>query len=165
MLTCASWRRMLVVASLPMPNIGVLVRLNNSNPRRMFGGVRMLSARIFARLRKGAQNFVAQKLARCGSAIVARFLRNKLDCTYEFKLNPLLDRCQCFATRKMHAPQHTAIPVGCHLAGHQQGLVRPLRAGAPGAAHSLPNWPRSPPAYPPIRVTLCRVPDYAEHLA
>jgi len=123
-------------------NIGVMVRLNNSNPRRMFGGVRTLSARIFARLRKGAQNFVAQKLARCGSAMFARFPQGKLDGTHEFKLNPLLDSCQCSASRKTHGPPHTAIPVGCH---HAVALTRSgaspsgraLGAFAPGVAQPI----------------------------
>jgi hypothetical protein len=69
-------------------NIGVMVRLSNSTPGRMLGSARMLSARIFARLRKGAHNFVAQKLARCGSLVFA-FPRGKLDCTHGVQIESL----------------------------------------------------------------------------
>jgi hypothetical protein len=95
-------------------NIGAIVHPSNLNPRRTVGGGRTVLARTFARWRSDARNLVAQKLARCGSTIFACFRRGKLDCAHEFKLNPLLDSCQYLASRKSHAPLHTAIPVGCH---------------------------------------------------
>jgi hypothetical protein len=141
-------------------NIGAMARPSNSYPRRMLGGVRTLSARIFARLRKGARNLVAQNLARCGSNVFARFAWGKLDCAHEFKLNPCWTVVNVWrVANRMHlyTPQYLSdailaiAPTKVWCVPFGPGSRR-VRARSRSTDHGFPH--HEPVASPPGRVTI-----------